>query len=99
MYPSEGNFVVWGDRSQGRAFLHVDDAVDALVSATRPGLGHVMVQIGPSVCTSFREVAEAVVKISGKNIKIHYDTSQPTEKLGTVPTNPKLRPSLGWGQD
>lgn len=96
VYPSEGDFVVWGDGSQGRAFLHVDDAVDALVSAMRRGLGHGMIQIGPSMCTSIREVAEAVIKISGKDIKIHYDTSQPTGDLGRCADYSKAAAVLGW---
>ena len=31
-YPEE-NFIVWGSGTQGRAFIHVNDAVDALVRA------------------------------------------------------------------
>lgn len=32
------------------------------------GWGHGWIQIGPSVCTSIAEIAETVVKISGKDI-------------------------------
>lgn len=40
-------------------------------------MGHGYIQIGPSVCTSIKEIAETVVKISGKDIKIVYDTTKP----------------------
>jgi len=36
-----------------------------------------MIQIGPSVCTSIKEIAETVVKIAGKDIKIKYDVTKP----------------------
>jgi GDP-D-mannose 3', 5'-epimerase len=96
VYPSEGDFVVWGNGSQGRAFLHVDDAVDALVRAMRRGLGHGMIQIGPSVCTSIREIAEAVVKISEKDIVIKYDASKPTGDVGRCADYSKATAVLGW---
>jgi GDP-D-mannose 3', 5'-epimerase len=96
VYPAEGDFVVWGDGSQGRAFLYVDDAVEALVKAMHRGLGHGMIQIGPSVCTSIREVAEAVVKISGKDIEIKYDLSKPTGDTGRCADYSKASVILGW---
>ena len=39
-YPDEP-FVVWGTGSQGRAFVHVDDVVDALVAAVSLSLIHI----------------------------------------------------------
>ena len=43
-YPDEP-FVVWGSGSQGRAFVHVDDVVDALAAAPVASAGGD--QIGP----------------------------------------------------
>ena len=63
-YPNEP-FNVWGSGQQGRAFIHVDDIVNALCLALEKGWGHGWIQIGPSECTSIREIAETVVKISG----------------------------------
>ena len=38
-YPNE-EFNVWGSGKQGRAFIHVNDIVDALVLALEKGWGH-----------------------------------------------------------
>lgn len=95
VFPEEP-FVVWGDGSQGRAFVHVEDVVTALVAAIDRGLGHGVIQIGPDVCTSIREVAEMIVAISGKLIEIVYDTEQPAGDRGRCADYGKARTVLGW---
>ncbi len=94
-WPAEP-FVVWGSGSQGRAFVHVDDVVDALVASLDRGLGQGVIQIGPDVCTSIREVAEAVVAISGKPIEIAWDRSKPEGDRGRCADWSKARRVLGW---
>lgn len=95
LYPEE-NFVVWGSGKQGRAFVYVDDVVDALVLAMEKGLGKGTVQIGPDVCTSIKEIAETVVQISSKNIDIIYDTTKPEGDRGRCADYSKAVKVLGW---
>lgn len=94
-YPAE-EFNVWGSGKQGRAFIHVDDVVDALVLALEKGWGHCWIQIGPSVCTSIAEIAETVVRISGKDITPFYDTSKPEGDKARSADYSKAREILGW---
>ena len=94
-YPDE-DFIVWGSGSQGRAFVHVDDIVDALVLAKEKGLGRGLIQIGPDHCTSIREIAETVVGISGKPIDIVYDTTKPEGDKGRCADYSLAREILGW---
>ncbi len=94
-YPDEP-FIVWGSGAQGRAFVHVSDIVDALVMSIDTGLGKGTIQIGPSVCTSIREIAETMVKISGKDIDIQYDTSKPEGDRGRCADYTKATKILGW---
>jgi GDP-D-mannose 3', 5'-epimerase len=94
-YPDEP-FVVWGSGAQGRAFVHVDDVVDALVATVPAGFGRGAIQIGPDVCTSIREVAEHVVAISGKEIRIEYDLSAPEGDRGRCADYTKAQVLLGW---
>lgn len=94
-FPDEG-FVVWGSGEQGRAFIHVDDVVNALVLALDKGLGNGTIQIGPSICTSIKEIAEIVVGISGKPITIRYDTSKPEGDKARSADYSKARKVLGW---
>lgn len=94
-YPAEP-FVVWGSGEQGRAFLHVEDAAEALLLGMRKGLGHGIIQVGPEACTSIREIAENIVAISGKQIEIQYDTTKPEGDRGRCANAAKAREILGW---
>ncbi len=94
-YPEE-EFVVWGSGAQGRAFVHVNDVVDALVSCLDKGFGQGVIQIGPDVCTSIREIAETLVKISNKDMAVQFDTSKPEGDRGRCADFSKARSTLGW---
>ena len=49
--------------NQGRAFIHVNDIVDALVRALEKGWGHGWIQIGPDHSTTIKEIAYKVAEI------------------------------------
>jgi GDP-D-mannose 3',5'-epimerase len=95
LYPKEP-FIVWGSGSQGRAFVHIDDVVDALMAALEKGWGQGPIQIGPDTCTTIREIAETAVAISGKEISISYDTTKPEGDKGRCADYSKARQLLGW---
>jgi GDP-D-mannose 3',5'-epimerase len=95
-YPQAGPFTVWGTGAQGRAFVHVEDAVEGLVAAMDRGLGRGPIQLGPDRCTTIREIAETVVAVSGKPIAIGYDSTKPTGDLGRCADYAKARALLGW---
>lgn len=94
-YPDEP-MVVWGTGEQGRAFIHVNDIVDALVLALEKGWGHGHIQIGPSHCTSIKEIAEKVIEISGKSITPVYDTTKPEGDKARCADYTKAKTVLGW---
>lgn len=94
-YPNEP-FIVWGSGEQGRAFIHVNDIVNAIYSGLHKGLGKGAIQIGPSECTSIKEIAETVVKISGKQINIIYDTDKPEGDKARCADYTKAKNILGW---
>lgn len=94
-YPNE-DFVVWGSGDQGRAFIHVDDVVSGISLALKKGWGHGHIQLGPSICTSIREIAESIVRISDKNITIKYDKSKPEGDKARSADNTKAKRVLGW---
>ncbi len=94
-YPDEP-FVVWGSGNQGRAFIHVDDVVNGIVACMEKGLGKGIIQLGPDICTTIRDIAETVVDISGKDIDIQYDTSKPEGDIGRCADYSKAKDILGW---
>jgi GDP-D-mannose 3',5'-epimerase len=94
-YPKEP-FNVWGSGSQGRAFVHVNDIVNALILALDKAWGCGPIQIGPSYCTSIKEIAEKIISISGKDIKPFYDISKPEGDTARCADYSKARMILGW---
>ncbi|GHT63944.1 NAD-dependent dehydratase [Bacteroidia bacterium] len=94
-YPEEP-FIVWGSGEQGRAFIHVDDVINGICFALEKGFGKGVTQLGPSVCTSIKEIAETVVAISGKDIEIQYDTSKPEGDKARSADYSKAKSVLGW---
>lgn len=94
-YPDEP-FVVWGSGQQKRAFVHVDDIIDALVAVREKGLNQGVIQIGPAESHSIREIAETIVRISGKDIPIQYDLSRPEGDKDRTADFSKARRILGW---
>jgi nucleoside-diphosphate-sugar epimerase len=94
-YPGEP-FNVWGSGMQGRAFIHVNDIVNALCLALKKGLGQGTIQIGPSICTSIKEIAETIVKISGKKIDIFYDITKPEGDKARSADYSYAKKVLGW---
>lgn len=94
-YPTEP-FNVWGSGEQGRAFVHVDDIVNGIVLALKKGWNKGHIQLGPSMCTSIKEIAEKIVNISGKKITIFYDTSKPEGDKARSADYSKAKFILGW---
>ncbi len=94
-YPEEP-FHVWGSGDQGRAFIHVDDIINGIMLALEKGWDNSPIQLGPSVCTSIKEIAETVVKISNKDIKIFYDTTKPEGDKARSADFSKAKKILGW---
>lgn len=94
-YPKE-DFIVWGSGNQGRAFVHVDDVVNGIRLALDKGWGHGHIQIGPSICTSIKTIAETIVDISRKNINIDYDTTKPEGDKARSADFSKAKSILGW---
>lgn len=94
-FPTE-NFIVWGSGKQGRAFVHVDDVVNGILLALDKGWGHGHIQLGPSICTSIKDIAETVVDISNKNIEINYDLSKPEGDKARSADFSKAKSILGW---
>ena len=89
-------FVVLGTGSQASAFLHVENAGDALAACMhhRPGQG--LIQIGPEGCTSVRDLAFGMPAIAGLEIAPHFDTSRPESDYGRCADYTNASRVLGW---
>lgn len=94
-YPDE-EFIVWGSGNQGRAFIHVNDIVEALMLALDKGWGHGWIQIGPDHSTSIKEIANKIAEISGKKLVPVFDTTKPEGDSARYADYTKAKTVLGW---
>jgi GDP-D-mannose 3', 5'-epimerase len=93
----EGSTIeVWGSGNQGRAFIHVDDIVDAIIkSIEKENLPEYM-QIGPNHCTSIKELVESLIEISGKKINVKFDTTKPEGDKGRYANYKIAKKTISW---
>ena len=96
-YPKE-DFVVWGDGSQKRCFVYIDDVIDALVLMQEyiSRDSSLTVSLGSQEEVNVRELSEKIISLSGKKIPLRFDTSQPIGVLQRVPSLDRIGNTLGW---
>lgn len=95
-YPNE-DFIVWGDGTQTRCLLYIDDCIDALMKIEEYTTDESLtVNLGSDVPIPIKTLAEKIVKISEKDIPITYDTSKPVGPLSRAPNISKIKKILNW---
>jgi len=95
LYPEE-EFKVFGDGKQERAFLYVQDCVDGLLLSMEKIVDGTPINLGSEEVISIAELAEKIVKISGKDIEIEYDLSGPRGTHKYCADITKMKKVLGW---
>ena len=89
--------LVWGSGNQKRAFVHVDDVVMGFMKAiNKQTKFNGVIQLGPEHSTSISEIAEKIVLISGKKIRIKYDKSKPEGDFDRMANNSRAKQFLNW---
>ena len=88
--------IVWGSGAQRRAFLYVDDVVNAIVSTLAGRFNYGVIQIGPNKSYAISEIADKICAISGKDIKVEYDLSRPEGDKDRKADFSKARELLNW---
>jgi nucleoside-diphosphate-sugar epimerase len=89
-------FVVYGTGKQTRSFLYADDAVRGIVSTCDKISDGDVVNIGSDQRVTIRQLAEQIVRISGKDIVPSYDSSKPSGAMGRAANRDKASRLLGW---
>ena len=92
----EGNLSVWGSGNQYRDFVYIDDIIEALIRVVKFGMNKGVIQIGSEKATDIKSLAKMIVEISGKDIKVSYDTSKPEGDYGRIANCKKAKEILKW---
>jgi nucleoside-diphosphate-sugar epimerase len=93
-YP-EQDFIIWGDGKQTRSFLYIDDCVEGVLKLMESNYLK-PVNIGSDRLVTIDQLAQIVIKISGKNITIKHDLSKPQGVRGRNADITLVRKEVGW---
>jgi len=75
---SGGSLVIFGDGSQTRDFVYVDDVVDALVAAaTATAVNRAVINIGCGKGLAIDEVAACIGRVTGQRASVLHNRGQP----------------------
>ena len=87
--------VIYGDGSQTRDFVYVDDVVDAFVRAVDKGGGLVM-NIGTGVETSVQQLFDVMARLTGFKQDARYDPPRAGELMRSALDPSRAGIHLGW---
>ncbi len=96
-YPKEP-YINWGDGTQKRCFVYIDDIVDAIMKMRAYIEEHnsLVVNMGSIEEVTIRELVQEIIKISGKKITVKYDTTFPTGANSRKPDLARAMKTIGW---
>jgi GDP-L-fucose synthase len=100
VYESDGEIEAWGDGTPTRDFIYAGDVADGCIKCYEDKL-HITTNLGSGEEISIKRMIETVAKVSGKEIKINWDTSKPNgdmrRKMSTkIQEQFGLLPKLGF---
>jgi len=87
---------VWGDGSPTREFLYVEDAADAIVTATEKYNGDLPVNLGSGYEISIKDLADTIVKMTGFQGKLIWQTDQPNGQPRRGLDVSRAKKLFGW---
>ena len=93
-YPGQ-DFILWGDGKQTRSFLYIDDCVNGVLKLIESNYMK-PVNIGSDRLVTIDELAQIVIRISGKDITIKHDLSKPQGVRGRNADITLVKKEVGW---
>ena len=100
VYDATDEIEAWGDGTPTRDFIYAGDVADGCIDCFEKEL-HITTNLGSGEEISIKRMIETVAKVSGKDIKINWDTSKPNgdmrRKMSTkIQEQHDLLPKLGF---
>lgn len=87
---------VWGDGSQKREFIHVDDVVDALLLVAERPVNSPVLNLGSLQSISIRQLAEIIKEYAGFSGAIIYNPNRFVGALRRILDGSKMAAETGW---
>jgi UDP-glucose 4-epimerase len=87
---------IFGDGSQYRNFLYVEDLADGNIAAMKDEGANQIFNLEGTVPITVKEVAEMVKKLVGESVTIEYKEARPGDYGGKIVSGEKAKKVLGW---
>jgi len=90
-----GTITIWGDGKQTRSYCYIDDCIKGTVMLMESDFDK-PINIGSEGLVTIDQLADMIIKISGKNITKKYDLTAPQGVRGRNADISLARKVLGW---
>ena len=74
---AKNKITVWGSGNQSRSFVYVDDLINGMIIGLSKYSKSEPINISSGVEIKIKEIIKKIVNISGKDLRIEYDTTKP----------------------
>jgi GDP-L-fucose synthase len=96
VFEAEDVLTVWGDGEQSRSFTYVSDQVAGMMLAVERYPEADPLNIGTSEEIKIKDLVRLIVRLTGKNLRIVFDTGKPTGAARRCPDISKARRLIGY---
>jgi len=90
-----GEIEIWGDGKQSRSFCYIDDCLEGTFKLMESDFREPL-NIGSDRLVTIDELADIIIKISGKKLTKKYNTSAPQGVRGRNADLTLVKKILGW---
>ena len=88
---------VWGDGSEARDLLYIDDLVDFVRRAIdRQTTPYELVNVGAGQAITIADLVQTIIRASGRQLSIEYDATKPTFKTTVCLDCSKAKQLFDW---
>ena len=89
--------MIWGEGSETRDLLHIDDLIDFVDSTIKKQKKQFDIfNVGSSKNISIKNLAKKIIKHSGKKINLEFDLSKKSLKNSVKINISKSKKEIGW---
>jgi nucleoside-diphosphate-sugar epimerase len=93
----ENNFEVWGDGTEKRDLVYIDDLIKFVeLIITKQKKQFELINLGSGKSISIAELVKKIIKASSKHLTIRYNNTKPTIKFNLELNIDKATKKYGW---
>ena len=91
--------IIFGDGSQTRDFISVEDVAKANLSSMESNTDFSFLNIGTGISTSIKTLAEVMIELSGKTLEISYDNLPLGDVIESLADTSLAKKLINWNYD